>query len=354
MFSLEMHNTIRTYTGRRYPLGGLYLPNYTRMTNEGLGALGFFKTFGRVMTGVFTLGLSEIPIGGRRLGEHLRIEPFVSTVLTGGHGTSGTMSETEHGIFSSVGKTVSSIALTAGASNVLSSWGVAKGAVGSSTPAGFGTPGPGSTFAKVAAEQATSKAVSPGILSKVGSIAKEKLISEGVSRGLNVVESQLNPIDMSFRPFEGPEQAQEDIDLGPTLKEEIDMLPGDKRGMPVQPVGPHDNPFYIGVPSNYIPMPEPAQTEVVSRGYQGLPPAPSIPLNLPRTRRRAQPLRVDTVYTPAPMLSGPMGEEDEWGMSYDDSYDDYSGRGVGSYHYCPEPLVLPNHRNRYLRGSYVR
>lgn len=109
---------------------------------------------GRPLTALYTLGLSEIPVGSKRLGEVTRIEPLVSSNITGGIKTTGAMNKTEELVIGSIFKAGTAIAgigaATAGTSLSLS------GAVSPSTaPLASSTiQGIGVTEASLAAEPA--------------------------------------------------------------------------------------------------------------------------------------------------------------------------------------------------------
>lgn len=96
-------------------------PNYPYITRNTLpvpeeqglsGFLGdFFGWVFRGITAMFTLGLSEIPIGGERLGKLARIEPTISMIGSGGLKVTGTTSAQEKMIFEAVGRTGTALAL---------------------------------------------------------------------------------------------------------------------------------------------------------------------------------------------------------------------------------------------------
>ncbi len=65
---------------------------------------------GRGFTALFTVGLSEIPIGDSRLGVEARVQPLVSTVLTGGAATSGAKNKLEENLFRYTGAVVATVA----------------------------------------------------------------------------------------------------------------------------------------------------------------------------------------------------------------------------------------------------
>lgn len=95
------------------PSGDTRLLNIPTPPKQGgfMGVLDdIFGGFGRVLTGVFTLGISEIPVSGRRLGEVTRLEPFVSTVTSGGIKATGTIGESEGFWFETGGKVGAGIA----------------------------------------------------------------------------------------------------------------------------------------------------------------------------------------------------------------------------------------------------
>lgn len=77
------------------------------------GDIGSFfgNNLGRVLTGLFTLGISEIEIGGQRIGQHLRLEPFLSTTASGGFKTTGAVSKEEERAFSIGGKVIAAAAV---------------------------------------------------------------------------------------------------------------------------------------------------------------------------------------------------------------------------------------------------
>lgn len=149
-------------------VGGLDIPWHIQHLAEhpkGSHYSGDFNSvvgnIGRGFAALFTLGLSEIPIGGDRLGKLTRIEPFISSNLSGGVFTTGSANKLEKDIFGYVFKAGTAVAgvsaLTAGTSFSLS------GAISPGTGATSIGVGPGS-----AASFASPAAPSEGLLSGFG------------------------------------------------------------------------------------------------------------------------------------------------------------------------------------------
>lgn len=114
-----------------------------------------FSGFGRILSGIFTLGLSEIPLGQYRLGEVARTDPFFSGLSSGGLVVTGTTSENEKQQFSlafKAGTALASVsALSAGTDYSLS--GGLSNLTGHTAPATFApvggiTPTSGGFFEK--------------------------------------------------------------------------------------------------------------------------------------------------------------------------------------------------------------
>lgn len=74
--------------------------------------------FGRGLTALFTVGLSEIPVGNKRVGEVSRIEPFVSTTATGGFYPSG-VAKSERPYWQYGGMAITSASVGAAAGPIL-------------------------------------------------------------------------------------------------------------------------------------------------------------------------------------------------------------------------------------------
>lgn len=98
--------------------------HYTGDTMKTISSV--LANFGRGIAALFTVGLSEIPVGNKRLGEVTRAEAYASTVVSGGQLTSG-VEGTEKTIWSTTGKVVLGASLAAAGPSIFDGGEVGSG-----------------------------------------------------------------------------------------------------------------------------------------------------------------------------------------------------------------------------------
>ncbi len=151
--------------------------------------------FGRGIAALFTVGLSEIPVGGQRLGEVSRAEAYLSTAYSGGQLTSG-VEGTEKKIWSTTGKVVAGASLVAAGPSIFD---------GQPVGAGFGAEhfnatAPVDLFGFQGPLLANGAMYSGGNAIGIGG---GSVLGSGVGAGTATIQSGSNPLSILFNQVTG-------------------------------------------------------------------------------------------------------------------------------------------------------